>query len=89
MSKETFLIKDIDTKVLLHEILRRSVKNDNHEGDEKLFVCDDMLAPTKIKHIIEHFEVIVGIGKDNYAKIYLTSDDVKALNKLLENKEAE
>lgn len=81
MSKATFSINDIDTKVLLREVLRRSVKNDNEKGDEKLYVYDDNSAPKKIEFIEKHFEVIVGIGKDNHAKIYLTQDDIDALNK--------
>jgi hypothetical protein len=89
MSKETFSISDIDTKVLLREIFRRSIKNNKQEGDDKLHVYDLNLAPTKIKFVEKHYEVIIPIGKYNHAKIYLTQDDVNVLNDLLEIKEAE
>jgi len=88
MSKTTFNFDDVPNVVLLRELLRRH-GNDTIAGDEKLYLSDVNSAPNKIEFLEKHYEVIIGIGKDNHAKIYLTQDDVNALNDVLEIKESE
>ena len=57
-------LKDIPTEVLLMETLQRSIKQE---------------APTNIEFCQEHFEYVVGIGKDHTASIYLQVEDIEAL----------
>lgn len=88
MSKVTFTFDDVPNEVLLRELLRRHGQ-DTIAGDEKLYLSDVNSAPTKIDFVEKTYEVIIGIGRDNHAKIYLTQDDVNALNDCLEIKKAE
>ena len=60
-------LKGIPTEVLLMEILQRSKKQE---------------APISIEFYQEHFEFVIGIGKDRTASLYLQADDIEALKDL-------
>jgi len=79
MSKKKFTIDSISNEGLLYELLRRA-------GDDKLYFSDINSSPKKIEFVEQTYEVIIGIGRDNHAKIYLTQDDINALNDVLEIK---
>ena len=87
MRKQT--LKNVPNSVLLQELLFRLSKTDNQEGDEKIYSSGFLESPRKIEFYEKHYEVIVGIGKDNHALIYLTQEDIDQLNNFIEGKEAE
>jgi len=78
-------LKNISTEVILNELLNRHLVRPNDTDDHSPNHHFDN-APTKINFFGKHYEVTIGIGKDNIFRLFFTPDDLVALSNILKVK---